>query len=233
MLGEVDGVDQVADMEQHRGNDELERFEVGCDFVEFFRGECSENAVVRGRVRGTTHGKPCSQYGAAREFLLQWIECLFGGQTPGWSRDSRALFGHTPPMTETLERDFFRALNAFAEPLVRAGFAAPLVAPWGFFVLETKGRRTGQPRRVPLSALSAGETLLCGTFRGSRSQWLQNIEADGAVRYWLRGRDRAGRARRLQPGEPLPAAFAWLDRHAVEAAIAAGLAVVVIEPVEG
>ena len=40
-----------------------------------------------------------------------------------------------------LEADFFRWLNQFVDPLVRAGVGAPILFPAGAIVIETQGRK--------------------------------------------------------------------------------------------
>ena len=93
-----------------------------------------------------------------------------------------------------VEVEFFRMLNRVAEPMVRAGFGSPRMAPSGFIVLETIGRKSGQPRRSPLAATRIGRHVLVGTFRGDRSQWVRNLAAQPATRYWIGGRAHDSRA---------------------------------------
>ena len=93
-----------------------------------------------------------------------------------------------------MERDAFRSLNAFVEPLVRAGFGGPLLLPFGAIVLETTGRRSGQPRRTPLMAAVFDGVLLVSTFRGPRSNWMKNLIARPQANWWVNGVSRTGRA---------------------------------------
>ena len=86
-----------------------------------------------------------------------------------------------------MESDFYRGLNQFVEPLVRAGVGSPLLWPTGAIVLETTGRTTGQTYNVPLLATRIGDLLLASTVR-RRSQWLKNLAANPDVRYWIGGR---------------------------------------------
>lgn len=86
-----------------------------------------------------------------------------------------------------LENDFYRGLNRVVEPLVRAGLGSPVLWPTGAIVLETTGRKTGRTQRVPLLATRVGNLLLVSTVR-RRSQWLKNLAANPATRYWLAGR---------------------------------------------
>ncbi|MEK6301384.1 MAG: nitroreductase/quinone reductase family protein [Acidobacteriota bacterium] len=89
---------------------------------------------------------------------------------------------------EGLEAVFFRGLNQFIEPLVLAGFGAPLLSPIGAIVVETRGRKTGQRSNVPLMAAVVGDLVVVSTVRRS-SNWLKNLAAHPEVRYWLGGRE--------------------------------------------
>ena len=99
----------------------------------------------------------------------------------------------------SIEAEFFRMLNRIVEPRVRAGWGSPRLAPGGLVVLETKGRRTGRRSRVPLAAMQLRDHVVVSTFRGDRSQWVKNAQANPEVRYWLRGRPRQARAVVLSP----------------------------------
>ncbi|MBI3650087.1 MAG: nitroreductase family deazaflavin-dependent oxidoreductase [Acidobacteria bacterium] len=91
---------------------------------------------------------------------------------------------------EKIEADFFRQLNQWVEPLVRAGLGSPL--PWssGAIVLETTGRKSGQLIKVPLLATRIGDLVLIGTVRPG-SQWLKNLAANPQVKYWIYGQPRS------------------------------------------
>ena len=94
----------------------------------------------------------------------------------------------------SLEIEFLRTLNRLVEPMVRAGIGSPRIAPSGFIVLETRGRKTGRLRRSPLAATRIGSHVLIGTFRGNRSQWIRNLAAQPRIRFWLGGKPRDARA---------------------------------------
>jgi deazaflavin-dependent oxidoreductase (nitroreductase family) len=94
----------------------------------------------------------------------------------------------------SIEVEFFRMLNRVVEPMVRAGLGSPRIAPSGFIVLETTGRKTGRPRRTPLAATRFGPYVVVATFRGNRSQWVRNLVAEPRIRYWLGGHARDARA---------------------------------------
>ena len=93
-----------------------------------------------------------------------------------------------------LEIEFFRMLNRVVEPMVRAGLGSPRLAPTGFIVVETLGRKTGKLRRSPLAATRIGKHVIVATLRGDRSQWVRNLAAQPRTRYWMRGRARDARA---------------------------------------
>lgn len=95
---------------------------------------------------------------------------------------------------KSIEVEFFRTLNRVVEPMVRAGLGSPRIAPGGFIVLETTGRKSGRKFRTPLAATRLGDYVLVATFRGKRSQWVRNLDAKPRVRYWLGGRAREAKA---------------------------------------
>ena len=101
----------------------------------------------------------------------------------------------------SFEVEFFRKLNRVVEPMVRVGFGSPRIAPTGFIVLETRGRKTGRRHRNPLAATRIGHHVLVGTFRGGRSQWLRNLVAEPRTRFWLGGRARDARAFVMHEGK--------------------------------
>lgn len=98
-----------------------------------------------------------------------------------------------------LETEFFRALNLFVEPLVRAGVGSPGLFPAGAIVLETTGRKTGRRLSLPLLGTLVGDLAVVGTAR-PRSQWVRNVAARPQVRYWLLGRRREATAVVVAPG---------------------------------
>ncbi len=87
-----------------------------------------------------------------------------------------------------LEANFYRTLNRFVEPAVRAGFGSPCITPSGLIVLETTGRRTGRTHRTPVVATLFGGWVFASTVRGGSAQWLKNLAATPELRYWLGGR---------------------------------------------
>lgn len=59
-------------------------------------------------------------------------------------------------------------------------------------LLETKGRRSGKPRRTPVGAKLDGDTLWIVAEQGRHANYVRNIEADPHVRVKVRGRWRSG-----------------------------------------
>ena len=86
-----------------------------------------------------------------------------------------------------------KVFNRLVEAAVRLGLPTPSVV-----ILETTGRRSGQPRRVPVTRLIEGETLWIVTEHGRRAAYVGNIEADPNVRVRVGRRWRSGTARILE-----------------------------------
>jgi deazaflavin-dependent oxidoreductase (nitroreductase family) len=59
-------------------------------------------------------------------------------------------------------------------------------------ILETTGRRSGQPRQVPVTKAVDGDTLWIVTEHGRRAGYVRNIEADPNVRVRVGRRWRSG-----------------------------------------
>jgi deazaflavin-dependent oxidoreductase (nitroreductase family) len=96
------------------------------------------------------------------------------------------------------------------------------VAPW-WVVLETRGRRTGRPRQVPLARGPVdGKTTWVLAVHGEHADFVRNIAVDPEVRIRLKGRWRRGRASL----EPPDAAVA----HRFNAYARAGPRLVGIDP---
>jgi deazaflavin-dependent oxidoreductase (nitroreductase family) len=72
------------------------------------------------------------------------------------------------------------------------------IPPPGDALLETTGRRTGQPRQTPICDGLAGEVFWPVAQRGRDADWVRNIEANPRVRVkvasWPRTRWRTGTA---------------------------------------
>ena len=78
-------------------------------------------------------------------------------------------------------------------PLVLAAARAGLPLP-GVVILETTGRRSGEPRRVPVSRLLEGDTLWIVTEHGRKAAYVRNIKANPRVRVRTGRRWRTGTA---------------------------------------
>lgn len=67
-------------------------------------------------------------------------------------------------------------------------------------LLETTGRKSGEPRRTPLGGKLIGNQFWFVSEFGEQSQYVRNIKADPRVRVRLRGRWRSGTAH-LEPND--------------------------------
>lgn len=80
------------------------------------------------------------------------------------------------------------------------------IPPPGDALLETIGRRTGQPRHTPVCDGLDGETFWLVSQRGRDADWVKNIQADPRVRVKVRTRSgvgwRAGTAYILDDDDP-------------------------------
>ena len=76
------------------------------------------------------------------------------------------------------------------------------IAPPGYAVLETTGRKSGQVRRTPVGDGLDGDTFWIVAEHGRRAGYVRNIEADPRVRVKVRGRWRTGRAQPLPDDDP-------------------------------
>jgi deazaflavin-dependent oxidoreductase (nitroreductase family) len=90
-------------------------------------------------------------------------------------------------------------------PIVLLAWALGLPPP-GDALLETTGRRTGQPRRTPVCDGLDGETFWLVAQRGRDADWVRNIAADPRVRVKVRTKSgvgwRAGTAHILDEDDP-------------------------------
>src|ERR687886_502185 len=86
-------------------------------------------------------------------------------------------------------------------PVMVRALDAGLV-PRGWALLETTGRRSGEPRRVPVGDGLRGETFWIVAEHGRHADYVRNIEAEPRVRVKVRGRWRTGTAHVLPDEEP-------------------------------
>ena len=82
-----------------------------------------------------------------------------------------------------------KVFNRLVLAATRAGLPTP-----GVVVLETIGRRSGEPRRVPVTRLLEGDTLWIVTEHGRKAAYVRNIGANPRVRVRAGRRWRTGKA---------------------------------------
>ena len=103
-----------------------------------------------------------------------------------------------------------RRLSRFASvkllnPLMRRG-ARGRARPRGWALLETTGRRSGQPRRVPVGNGLRGPHFWIVAEHGRHAHYVRNIEHDPRVRVKVGRRWRTGTAHVLPDDDPRRAA---------------------------
>jgi deazaflavin-dependent oxidoreductase (nitroreductase family) len=86
-----------------------------------------------------------------------------------------------------------RVFNPLVLAAARHGLPTPSVA-----ILETTGRRSGEPRRVPVTRMVEGDTLWIVTEHGRKAAYVRNIEANPRVRVRIGRRWRSGTAHVLR-----------------------------------
>ena len=82
-----------------------------------------------------------------------------------------------------------KVFNRLVLAAARAGLPLPAVV-----ILETTGRRSGEPRRVPVTRLLEGDTLWIVTEHGRKAAYVRNIAANPRVRVRAGRRWRSGTA---------------------------------------
>jgi deazaflavin-dependent oxidoreductase (nitroreductase family) len=70
-------------------------------------------------------------------------------------------------------------------------------------LLETTGRKSGEPRRTPLGGSRVGDQFWFVSEFGDKSQYVRNIQANPNVRVRLRGRWHNGVAHLLPDDDPV------------------------------
>jgi deazaflavin-dependent oxidoreductase (nitroreductase family) len=85
-----------------------------------------------------------------------------------------------------------KLVNPIVRAAARAGIPLPLVV-----ILETRGRKSGQPRRIPVGKAITGDTLWVVAEHGRKAAYVKNIEADPNVRVRVGRRWRSGVAQVL------------------------------------
>jgi deazaflavin-dependent oxidoreductase (nitroreductase family) len=74
--------------------------------------------------------------------------------------------------------------------------------PW-YALLETRGRSSGRPRRVPVGDGLRGDVFWIVADHGLRSSYVKNIRRDPHVRVRTHGRWRSGTANLLPGDDPI------------------------------
>jgi deazaflavin-dependent oxidoreductase (nitroreductase family) len=90
-----------------------------------------------------------------------------------------------------------RVVNPLVRPLVARGLLNR-----GWALLETRGRRTGRPRVVPVGNGLRGDVFWIVAEHGYHADYVRNILADPRVRVRVGGRWREGRAQVLADDDP-------------------------------
>jgi deazaflavin-dependent oxidoreductase (nitroreductase family) len=94
-----------------------------------------------------------------------------------------------------------KLLNPVVRAAARLGLPLPIVV-----ILETRGRRSGEPRRVPVGKALEGDTLWVVAEHGPRAAFVRNIETDPRVRVRVGRRWRTGTAHVLRDDD-------WRERQ--------------------
>ncbi|HEU4657763.1 MAG TPA: nitroreductase/quinone reductase family protein [Capillimicrobium sp.] len=132
----------------------------------------------------------------------------------------RAGEGDSDHGVRALKREVSRtATTRFVNPLVVALVDRGVLAR-GWAILETRGRVSGEPRRVPVGNGLRGDTFWIVTEHGRHAHYVRNIEADPRVRVKAGGRWRTGTAHILPDDDPY-ARLRWLRRPVNDAALLA------------
>ena len=100
------------------------------------------------------------------------------------------------------KRRLSTALSRYVvSPVVKLAVRLRLVRRW--VILETRGRRTGEPRQTPVGNGLADDTFWIVAEHGSKAGYVRNIAADPRVRVFVNGRWRSGAAHALPDDDPL------------------------------
>ncbi len=124
---------------------------------------------------------------------MSLLRLLGTGPAGGPGADSKA---------RAAKRRVVRALtkhvvNPLVRPLVERGLLGR-----GWALLETRGRRTGEPRVVPIGNGLRGDAFWIVAAHGYHADYVRNILADPRVRVRVGGRWRDGRAEVLPDDDP-------------------------------
>ena len=90
-----------------------------------------------------------------------------------------------------------RLFNPFVKLAAGAGLPMP-----GIVILETTGRRSGEPRRTPVGEAVEGDTLWIVAEHGRSASYVRNIEEDPRVRVKIGRRWRSATAHPMPEDDP-------------------------------
>lgn len=107
---------------------------------------------------------------------------------------------YTPPSS------FDRRIMSLVAALTRLGLSV-----WGSRVLEVRGRKSGEPRRVPVNLLSLGDERYLVAPRG-QTQWVRNLRAAGEGQLLLGRRREPFTATEVPDAEKEPILREYLRR---------------------
>jgi deazaflavin-dependent oxidoreductase (nitroreductase family) len=95
-------------------------------------------------------------------------------------------------------RAVVRVANALTNLSLIVGVPRPPYNRGNALIVETRGRRSGKRRRLPVGYLDDSGRIIVVVEDGARAQWVQNALADGGrLRIFLRGAWRQARLRVL------------------------------------
>ena len=106
-----------------------------------------------------------------------------------------------PSRNETKRRLASGTAKYVVNPIVRGLFRLGLPAP-GTAILETTGRKSGRPRRNPVTNGLDGGVFWIVAEHGRRASYVRNIEANPRVRLRIGRRWRTGTARLVPDDDP-------------------------------
>ena len=100
-----------------------------------------------------------------------------------------------------MKRRIRQTLAAIVKPIVTIAIYARIVRGWS--LLETRGRKTGLPRRTPVGNGLQGQTFWLVAAHGRRAGYVRNMLAEPRVRVYVGHRWRAGTAHLLPDDDPI------------------------------
>ena len=125
-----------------------------------------------------------------------------------------------PPQVRRLKRRVARfTTNRLVNPVVRRAIERGVLTP-AWALLETTGRRSGQPRRTPVGNGLRGEHFWIVTEHGWSADYVKNIQAEPRVRVKVGDAWQTGTAHILPDEDPYER-LRWLRRPVNDAALLA------------